>query len=149
MKQFLLLLLTFFLFSCESKESVENEITELKKTRNDLQNKCYALNSVVERNVTKINSLNEELKALHILKSGHTPNYILKLRLKQSHFSLSIGEHIKDDMNAIEFELPVSKEYYNSVKVGTTILDEFRMGSFILYNSLGDWEMSVINKQIK
>jgi hypothetical protein len=77
------------------------------------------------------------------------PKYMLKLRLKQSHLSLSIKKHIKDAFNAIEFELPVDKEFYDSVSEGTEIIDKFRFGSMVLYGSLGDWEMTVKEKYVK
>ena len=86
------------------------------------------------------------------LKTGGTtkgPKYILKIRLKQSHFSLSIKKHIKDAVNAIEFELPVDKEFYDSVSEGTELVDKFRFGSLILTGSFGDWEMKVKNKEIR
>lgn len=84
-----------------------------------------------------------------MLAQGRTPKYILKLHLKQSHFSLSIKKHIADAVNAIDFEMPVDKEFYDSVKVGSEIVDEFRAGSFFLKGSFGDWEMTVKDKEIR
>lgn len=92
------------------------------------------------------------LQQIADLQQGKLPikiKYILKLRLKQSHFSLSIKKHIKDIANAIEFEIPVDKEYFDSVEEGTEIVDKFRFGSFILYGSFGDWEMTVIEKNVR
>lgn len=86
------------------------------------------------------------------LQQGKIPTktkYILKLRLKQSHFSLSIKKHIKDAVNAIEFEIPVDKEYFDSVEKGSEIVDNFRFGSFVLYGSFGDWEMTVKDKIVR
>ena len=81
--------------------------------------------------------------------SGKPPKYILKLRLKQAHFSLSIKKHIKDAVNAIDFEMPVDKEFYDSVSNGTEIIDKFRFGSFVLGGSFGDWEMTVKGKEVR
>ena len=89
---------------------------------------------------------------MNALKAGtyaKSPKYFLKLRLKQSHLSLSIKKHIKDAVNAIEFELPVDKNFYDSVSEGTEIIDKFRFGSFILYGNLGDWEMTVKEKYVR
>lgn len=80
---------------------------------------------------------------------GKSPRYILTLKLKQSHFTLDLFEHAKDAMNAIEFDIPVDAEFYHSVSVGTKVVDEFRAGSFIMNGSFGDWDMTVVNKQIK
>lgn len=52
-------------------------------------------------------------------------------------------------MNAIDFEIPVDKDFYNSVSIGTDIVDEFRTGSFVLKGSFGSWEMSVKGKEIR
>ena len=91
----------------------------------------------------------EQVKALKEGGSAKTPKYFLKLRLKQSHISLSIKKYVKDAINAIDFELPVDKEFYDSVKEGTAIVDKFRFGSMVLYGSFGDWEMRVKGKEVR
>ncbi len=91
----------------------------------------------------------EQLSALKTGGSSKAPKYILKLRLKQAHFSLSIRKHIKDAVNAIDFEMPVDKEFYDSVSEGTEIIDKFRFGSFVLGGSFGDWEMTVKGKEVR
>lgn len=91
----------------------------------------------------------EQLNALKAGGSTKAPKYILKLRLKQAHFSLSIKKHIKDAVNAIDFEMPVDKEFYDSVSKGTEIIDEFRFGSLVLGGSFGDWEMTVKGKEVR
>jgi hypothetical protein len=93
--------------------------------------------------------LASQVKALKEGGNAKGPKYFLKLRLKQSHLSLSIKKHIKDAVNSIEFELPVDKEFYDSVSEGTEIIDKFRFGSFVLYGSLGDWEMTVKDKEVR
>lgn len=119
-----ILLLSLFLVSCGNNEELEN----LKK-----------------ENI----ALAAQVKALKEGANAKGPKYMLKLRLKQSHLSLSIKKHIKDAVNAIEFELPVDKEFYDSVSEGTEIIDKFRFGSMVLYGTLGDWEMTVKEKYVK
>lgn len=93
---------------------------------------------------------NTDLKAqLDLINAAKKPKYILKLRLKQSSFSLSVKKHIRNAVNAIEFELPVDKDFYDSVSEGTEIIDKFRFGSLVLYGTLGDWEMTVRGKEIR
>jgi hypothetical protein len=106
-------------------------------------------NSEVKRLKKENALLVEQLNALKAGNSSKAPKYILKLRLKQSHFSLSIKKHIKDAVNAIDFELPVDKEFYDSVSEGTEIIDKFRFGSFVLGGSFGDWEMTVKGKEVR
>ena len=52
-------------------------------------------------------------------------------------------------MNAIEFEIPVDKDFYNSINVGDEIVDNFRAGSFIINGSFGSWNMKVKGKEIR
>jgi hypothetical protein len=93
--------------------------------------------------------LMEQIKTLKAGSTAKGPKYILKLRLKQANFSLSIKRHIRNAVNAIDFEMPVDKEFYDSVSVGTEIIDEFRFGSLILGGSFGDWEMTVKGKEVR
>ena len=75
--------------------------------------------------------------------------YVVTFEIKQSHFSFDVTKHIKDAMNAIEIEIPVDKEYYDSVDVGDTINNDFRVGSLALKGSFGTWNIEVIDKRIE
>ena len=75
--------------------------------------------------------------------------YIIEFKLKQTHFTLDLGQHMKDAMNAITFELPVDKTFYDSVKEGDEIVDKFRMGSLIISGSFGNWKMTVNKKMVR
>lgn len=142
-------LIVILFSSCESKQDIQNDISLLYKQRNELSKEVNKLVDSKSSIIIDINNLKSKLEELKIYDSGKKPIYILKLHLKQNHISLSISKHIKDAMNAIDFEIPVDKEFYDNVKVGTEIIDEFRMGSCILYGSFGNWKMTVKNKQIK
>jgi seryl-tRNA synthetase len=135
--------------SCESQQDVQSDIERLKNERTTIQQEVQNLSGLKNSKQKEIALLNEKLKELNIYASGKTPHYILKIRLKQSRVSLDIGTHIKDGMNAIEFELPVDKDFYNSVSVGTKITDEFRAGSFILNGSFSSWDMTVKGKIVR
>lgn len=139
--------------SCESSQDVKSNIDILKNERANLmeqvQNLSDSLTSKQNEMAILNNKLEEKESEFEIYKSGRTPKYILKIHLKQSHISLSISKHIKDSMNAIDFELPVDKQFYDSVMVGTNIVDDFRVGSFILKGSIGDWVMTVKDKEIR
>ncbi len=75
--------------------------------------------------------------------------YIIEFKLKQTHFTLDLDQHVKDAMNAITFELPVDKTFYDSVKEGDEIVDKFRMGSLIISGSFGNWKMTVKSKRVQ
>lgn len=148
-KLFLFLLLSAFFVSCESESEIRSDIDRLKLQRQSLTQEVNELESVKHRNEITIKQAREELKELNLYQEGETPNYIVKFQLKQSHFSLSVSKHLKDEMNKIEFDLPVSREFYNSVSVGTEVIDEFRSGSFLMEGSFGSWKMKVIEKHIE
>ena len=91
--------------------------------------------------------LNEEILDTKI--DNNLAKYVIAFNIKQTHFTLDIGEHLKDAMNDISIEIPVDKEYYDSVEVGDTIDDSFRVGSFIWKGSFGNWKVTVESKDIR
>jgi hypothetical protein len=152
MKTTKLLLITIFMsmiIACkETPCDVKEDINGLKQARTELQSDVQGFGEARAQKVHEIDSLNTVLKVLDIYKSGRTPRYILKLHLKQSHL-LSISKMIKDAMNAIDFEMPVDKLFYDEVQVDTQIIDKFRTGSFWIEGSFGNWEMTVTGKEIR
>lgn len=84
------------------------------------------------------------------IKEGNgTAKYVITFEIKQSHFSLDLGKHLKDAMNAIEIEIPVDKEYFDNVEVGDTINNDFRVGSLVMKGSFGSWDVTVKSKDIR
>ena len=73
----------------------------------------------------------------------------MTLEIKQTHYTIDLGQHLKDEMNEITIQIPVDKEYYDSVSVGTVIDDSFRMGSMIMKGSFGKWKVTVKDKSIQ
>lgn len=106
-------------------------------------------NSEITNLIKENAALNAQIDSLKAGAQTQSVKYILKLLLKQAHFSSSIKKYIKDAVNSIDFEMPVDKEFYDSVKVGTEIIDDFRFGSLVLSGSFGDWEMTVKEKIIR
>ena len=91
--------------------------------------------------------LNEEI--LNTKIDNGLAKYVITFNIKQTHFTLDLGEHLKDTMNDISIEIPVDKEYYDNVEVGDVIDDSFRMGSFIWKGSFGNWKITVESKDIR
>ena len=75
--------------------------------------------------------------------------YIVTAETDQSHIILDLAEHTKDATNKVEYDIAVDKDYYDSVKVGDSICNEFRAGSFLFKGSAGDWNIVVKNKKIE
>ena len=119
---------------------------------------CSKTKTVTNEDVAKLESeitqleaerdrLNEEILSTKI--DNGLAKYVITFNIKQTHFTLDIGEHLKDSMNDISIEIPVDKEYYDSVEVGDVIDDSFRMGSFIWKGSFGNWKVTVESKDIR
>ena len=119
---------------------------------------CSKTETVTNEDVAKLESeiaqleaerdrLNEEILDTKI--DNNLAKYVIVFNIKQTHFTLDIGEHLKDAMNDISIEIPVDKEYYDSVEVGDTIDDSFRVGSFIWKGSFGNWKVTIESKDIR
>lgn len=112
-----------------------------------LEQKCADLQSEIAVLTEQKAAIEAEI--IDAKEANGTAIYVVTFRIKQSHFTLDIGEHLKDSMNEITFEVPVAKEYYESVSVGDVINDEFRMGSFIMHGSFGNWKVTVDKKEVQ
>lgn len=130
------LLMSIFLSGCGEQEQVDmlkQEISELQTKKQELE--------------TEISELNNSV--IEWKEENGTAKYILTLEIKQSHFTLDISEHLKDSMNAIKIQIPVDKEYYDSIEVGQNIADEFRMGSLVFKGTFGNFKVEVIEKEVQ
>ena len=115
--------------------------------REYLQSEIDALNAEIKQLESQRDSLKNEIVDIKV--ENGTAKYVVTFNIKQIHFTLDIGQHIKDEMNDISIQIPVDKEYYDSVKVGDTIADDFRMGSLIMKGSFGNWDVTVEDKEIQ
>lgn len=127
-----LVLLLISLSACSPKTLEEKELANINQQTIELRE---------ERD-----SLQQEISSL---KENMPERYIITVQIKQTHFSLDIGKHIKDSMNTIDVPFPVDKAFYDSVEEGDILDDTFRSGSLWLYGSIGSWEIKVIDKQIE
>lgn len=128
------------LVGCASEEEKLNfNIEQLERQKVQLENEVNALR--IEKD-----ALTQEVTDIKV--ENGTAKYVLTLSLKQSHISLDISKHLKDAMNEITIQIPVDKEYFDSVRVGERIVDDFRVGSLIMSGSFGNWKVTVKNKEI-
>ena len=137
MKKYIVILIAMMaitLSGCSKTETVTNEeITKLESEIAQLE---------AERD-----QLNEEI--LNTKIDNGLAKYVITFNIKQTHFTLDLGEHLKDAMNDISIEIPVDKEYYDSVEIGDTIDNSFRVGSFIWKGSFGNWKVTVESKDVR
>ena len=127
-------MMTTILTGCgDNREYLNEEIDGLKVEISELENQRDLLKSEI----------------VDIKVENGTAKYIVTFNIKQNHFSLDLSEHMKDEMNDISIQIPVDKDYYDSVNIGDTITDDFRMGSLIMKGSFGNWDITVENKEIQ
>lgn len=151
--KFIICIITAFtimsFMSCESVEDVKSNIQELQAERANLSQEVAELRGQAELLQREDRTLSEDIKVEEWVKNNHQIKYVVKFKLKQSHFSLDLEKHLKDAMNAIELEIPVDRDYYNSLSEGAEVVDNFRFGSLLLHGSFGSWKMSVVSKRIE
>ena len=135
MKKFIILIITMLAISSIHAES----LWQLEDTSNTLFNNASSIRITDSTYVTKAEPTN----------NVYNKKYIVELEISQSHYTLSLKEHIKDAMNKFTMEIPVDVEFYNSVRVGETLDSRFRVGSMLLRWSYGKWKVRVVNKYTK
>jgi len=74
--------------------------------------------------------------------------YMLTLQVKDSSWSLSISEHIKNKMNAVKFDIQTTKEYYDQCVIGQTLTSDFKTGSFIYRGAIKSTKVTILDKKI-
>ena len=127
-------MMTTMLTGCgDNREYLNAEIDGLKVEISELENQRDLLKSEI----------------VDIKVENGTAKYIVTFNIKQNHFTLDLSEHMKDEMNDISIQIPVDKDYYDSVNIGDTMTDDFRMGSLIMKGSFGNWDITVENKEIQ
>ncbi len=140
MKKFFAILLSLLicvsLCACAAEPSEES-----------LNSNIEALNSEIASLEAERNALENEVIDTKVEKG--TAKYVITFNIRQVHYSLDISEHFKDMANDVSLQVPVDKEYYDSVKVGDVIDDSFRMGSFVFKGSFGSWKITVKDKSIQ
>lgn len=137
----LVIIMIFTLCGCGSEpdEALKAEIARLEIEKSEINTQIDALES-------ELSALKQEVVNTKI-ETGNA-KYILTINIRQTHFTLDIGQHLKDAMNDISIQIPVDKEYFDSLEIGDVIDDSFRMGSFIFKGSFGNWKVTVEDKDI-
>jgi ATP-dependent 26S proteasome regulatory subunit len=153
MRKFLVIfVMSLSLIGC-SEKYLNGRVNELRQERkslssdvNRLKNECSSLQ---QRQVILFQTVRNLEAEKYALSNGREPNYVITLEIKQSTFTLDIGEHIKNNMNAITMQIPVSKQFYNSVRVGTKISEEFKYGSLVFNGDFSELNVVVKDKYVK
>lgn len=135
-----IILIGMMLCGCQNNNELEHE-------KNNLQRDIIELEEEISNLKEERDYLQEFLTETR--EENDIKRYIVTFEIGQSHFTLDIGTHLKDSMNKLEFSVLVSKEYYDSVDIGTVVNDDFRVGSFLMKGSIGSWDIEVVDKRIE
>lgn len=141
MNKIVFVLLSFFLLmGCNSQEEKNAMIIERQKEEI----------ATLEREIEELQLEKEALiKEVEYRKvTSGTAKYVITLEIRQRHY-FDLGKALKDELNKIELQLPVDKEYYESLEVGDILDETFRMGSLLMEGSFGNWEIKVVKKEIQ
>ncbi len=79
---------------------------------------------------------------------GPLPACVLTLEVSQLHWTLDPVEHLKDHINALQFDIPADPGFCKDVKLGTVLDEKFRWGSWLLRQNYGQWSVRVVGKRI-
>lgn len=171
--KYIILSLMFVLTSCNQKELKElrAENNNLRKSNETLQSKnkelSYDLNiskltdqeldgrkQLVRDLMYKMHHLHKQNTTikksngyLQYLAEGNRPTYFITIKFKKSRMNpLDFTGKIKDEMNAFEITIPVSKEYYDQQKVGQRIASKFKTASFFTSGKLQSLNVTIVKK---
>ena len=125
---------------CTQDEALDMHIDELEARAREIKTEICKLEA--EREALAKEVTDEKIE-------HGTAKYVVGIKIKQKHYNLSIAEAIKDEANAIMIQIPVDKEFYESVEIGDVISDEFRKGSLWISGSFGRWYVTVEEKTIQ
>lgn len=152
-------LTTFFIMSfalligCENACEIKEDISNLKIQRLEAEAQGNEAKAFLREHQDKIEALAirerkvaEATERLEQLQSGGL-RYVIKVRCKQSRMSLDLTDHVKDKMNAFDFEIPVDADFYKHVQIGTDIAGNFRVGSFIMKSTASSMTIKVVEKR--
>ena len=129
----LVIAIIFGITGCvETEESLSEDIKLLKSEISDLEKQKETLEKEVIK--TKV-------------EKG-VAKYVVTINIKQEHPFWDFENNMKDEMNDISIQIPVDKEYYDSLEIGDVIDDSFRIGSLVMKGSFGKWEVTVEDKEI-
>ena len=142
MKKILTFILLCVVTSCYN---VSDKI-RLQAECDNLASQKYCLENNIVDLQSEISNLQREKSTL---QSGREPKYIIKFKIKQGTFTLDIFEHAKNEMNSIEIEVPVNRDYYNRLSVGQDITDSFKWGSLVIDGDFSTLHMKVAGKRIE
>lgn len=147
------ILLSIFSVACDAVcpgQDVKELRAEKRKLEIDivrLQNDNIAVEKTNEDLAGKNAELRKDQKVLAALADGRRVRYVLRVSLRQVHYSLDWKKQLADAANEANFDLIVDKQSYDDAKVGEDLFNAFRVGSALAKGSMGSWRIQVEEKK--
>lgn len=129
----------------ETRERNDRLIIERTMIERDINNFTNTRNSLIQEN----KSLKKQIEHNDLAVSTSKYVYIVKIKIHQTTYSLSLGEYVKNKMNDVVFEIPVDKSYYDNARVGQTITDPgLKIGSLIMDGDFSELKIKIVGKRV-
>ena len=131
----------------ENMESRERN-DRLMNERNQLELEVNCNRNINEQLKHQYKALVEQINKDKFALSASNTIYIVKIKIHQTTYTLSIGEYIKNKINDVEFEIPVDKAYYDKCYVGQSVSDPgLKIGSLIMDGDFSKLKITIVNKR--
>lgn len=131
----------------ENMESAERN-NRLMNERKQIESDIISFKNINKQLKLQNNTLNEQINKNKFALDVSRNIYIVKIKIHQTTYSLDIGEHIKNRINDIVFEIPVDKAYYDRCSIGQTVSDPgLKIGSLIMDGDFSKLKITIINKR--
>ena len=128
----------------ETRERNDQLISERKSIETDIKGKINTRNELVRQN----DALNKQITNNKFAIDASKYVYIVKIKIHQTTYSLSISEHVKNSMNDVVFEIPVDKEYYDKCYNGQTVTDPgLKIGSLLRDGDFSKLKIKITGKR--
>lgn len=131
----------------ENMESRERN-DRLMKERKQLEVEVNGNRNINEQLKRQHQALVEQINKDNFALAASNTIYIVKIKIHQTTYSLSISEHVKNSMNDVEFEIPVDKEYYDKCYNGQTVTDPgLKIGSLLRDGDFSKLKIKITGKR--
>ena len=128
----------------ESRERNDKLINEHNLLENLINKNININNQLENQHKTLVDKINKDNFALNASKNI----YIVKIKIHQTTYTLSLTEHIKNKFNDVEFEIPVDKDYYDKCSIGQSVTDTgLKIGSLLRDGDFSKLKVKITGKR--
>jgi len=128
----------------ESRERNDKLIHERNLLESLIAKNANINNQLENQHKSLIDKINKDKFAL----SASSTIYIVKIKIHQTTYTLSLTEHIKNKFNDVEFEIPVDKAYYDNCSIGQSVTDPgLKIGSLLRDGDFSKLKVKITGKR--